>query len=130
MVPVENSLGGSINQNYDLLLEHPELTITGEVVLRIVHNLIANPGVKIENLRRIYAHPQAAAQCDEFLRSHPHWEVINLNDTAGSVRFIKDHKLQDAAAIASGQAARRLEMDILQEGIENSPAQLHPASSF
>ena len=121
VVPLENSLGGSIHQNYDLLLEHPELVISGEVVLRIVHNLIANPGLTMEDIRRVYAHPQAAAQCEEFLRSHPSWEVINLNDTAGSVRFIKDNNCRDAAAIASRQAAKRFEMQLLQEGIETHP---------
>ena len=121
LVPLENSLGGSIHQNYDLLLEHADLTIVGEVHLRIVHNLIANPGVGIEQIRRVYAHPQAAAQCDELLRAHPEWEVINLNDTAGSVRFVKDSKATDAAAIASSHAARLLSMAVLREGIETHP---------
>lgn len=121
IVPVENSLGGSIHQNYDLLLEHPELVINGEVLLRIRHNLIANPGVNLADVKRVYAHPQAAAQCDDFLRSQPDWEVINLNDTAGSVRYVKDHNLRDAAAIASAQAAKNLDMQVLKEGIETHP---------
>ena len=118
--PVENSLGGSIHQNYDLLLEYPDLVITGEVLLRIVHHLIANPDVEMESIRRVYAHPQAAAQCEEFLRAQG-WEVINLNDTAGSVRYIKDHACLDAAAIASIQAADRLQMKVLRTGIETHP---------
>jgi 3-deoxy-7-phosphoheptulonate synthase len=121
LLPLENSLGGSIHQNYDLLLEHPDLTIVGEVHLRVVHNLIANPGVVVDDIRRVYAHPQAAAQCEEFLRTHPDWEVVNLNDTAGSVRHVKDHGLRDAAAIASAQAAKLLEMEVLAEGIETHP---------
>jgi 3-deoxy-7-phosphoheptulonate synthase len=121
LLPLENSLGGSIHQNYDLLLEHAELSIVGEVHLRIVHNLIANPGSSIEQIRRVYAHPQAAAQCDEFLRFHPEWEVINLNDTAGSVRFVKDQQSAEGAAIASAQAAKLLSMQILREGIETHP---------
>lgn len=125
VLPIENSLGGTIHQNYDLLLEHADLQIVGELLVRIQHNLIVNPGVRFEDIRKVYAHPQAAAQCEEFLAlpyfdGRP-WEVINLNDTAGSVRYIKDHRLQDAAAIASSQAAENLGMQILKSGIESHP---------
>lgn len=128
VLPIENSLGGTIHQNYDLLLEHENLQIRGEILLRIQHNLIVNPGVQLSDIRRVYAHPQAAAQCEDYIRrscqvtpDQKIWEVINLNDTAGSVRYLKDHQLKDAAAIASLQAAENLEMTVLQTGIESHP---------
>jgi 3-deoxy-7-phosphoheptulonate synthase len=120
IVPVENTLGGSIHQNYDLLVEH-DLHIVGETKLRVVHNLIANHGTKLEDIRRIYAHPQAAAQCERFLRQHPRWSILQVYDTAGSVKMIKEEKALDAAAIASSAAARHFDMDILKEGIESDP---------
>ena len=120
IVPVENTLGGSIHQNYDLLVEF-DVHIVGETKLRIVHNLIANKGTKVTDIKRIYAHPQAAAQCERFLRQHPHWSVLQVYDTAGSVKMIKEEKAMDAAAIASSAAAKHFEMEILKEGIESDP---------
>lgn len=121
MLPLENSLTGSVHRNYELLLEHPEVHIVGEIKLRIVHNLIANPGVEMADIRKIYAHPQAAAQCERFLRQHPEWEVHSVYDTAGSVRHVRDRGLVDAAAIASSEAADLMGMQILRQGIETHP---------
>jgi 3-deoxy-7-phosphoheptulonate synthase len=120
IVPVENTLGGSIHQNYDLLQEF-DLQIVGETKLRVVHNLIANKGTKFTDIKRIYAHPQAAAQCEKLLRQHPQWSVLQVYDTAGSVKMIKEEKAMDAAAIASSAAAKHFDMDILREGIESDP---------
>jgi 3-deoxy-7-phosphoheptulonate synthase len=120
MLPVENTLGGSIHQNYDLLVEY-DVQIVGETKLRVVHSLIANRGVRIDDIKRIYAHPQAAAQCEKFLRQHAAWTVLQVYDTAGSVKMIKEEKAFDAAAIASSDAARRFDMEILKEGIESDP---------
>jgi 3-deoxy-7-phosphoheptulonate synthase len=120
IVPVENTLGGSIHQNYDLLREF-DVQIVGETKLRVVHNLIANKGTKLGDIKRIYAHPQAAAQCERFLRQHPTWSVLQVYDTAGSVKMIKEEKALDAAAIASSAAAKHFDMDILKEGIESDP---------
>ncbi|MEW6279368.1 MAG: 3-deoxy-7-phosphoheptulonate synthase [Candidatus Eremiobacterota bacterium] len=118
VIPVENSLTGSIHRNYDLFLEHPELIIVGEIKVRVVHNLLANPGVEIGDVKTVYAHPQAAAQCDQFLRQHPEWTVVSTHDTAGSARHVKEHQLVDAAGIASAEAARKLGMVILAASIE------------
>ncbi len=120
ILPLENSLAGSIHQNYDLLVEH-EVHIVGELKLRIVHSLIANRGTRLEDVKRIYAHPQAAAQCERFLRGHAAWSVLQVYDTAGSVKMIKEEKALDAAAIASADAARQYDMEILKEGIESDP---------
>ncbi|HLY10898.1 MAG TPA: 3-deoxy-7-phosphoheptulonate synthase [Planctomycetota bacterium] len=120
VVPVENTLGGSIHQNYDLLMEF-DVQIVGETKLRVVHNLIANKGTKFSEIRRIYAHPQAAAQCEKLLRQHPTWSVLQVYDTAGSVKMIKEEKALDAAAIASSAAAKHFDMEILREGIESDP---------
>lgn len=118
VIPIENSLSGSIHQNYDLLLKH-NLVIVGEIKLRIVHNLIALKGVKFEQIRRIYSHPQALAQCKGFLQRHPHIEAIPVYDTAGAARMIREEGIRDGAAIASSQAAIDYDLEILQEEIED-----------
>ncbi|MBI3951891.1 MAG: 3-deoxy-7-phosphoheptulonate synthase [Acidobacteria bacterium] len=120
VIPIENSLSGSIHENYDLLLEY-DVAIIGEFKMRIVHNLIAHEGTRLEDIRRIYAHPQAIAQCRVILSQYPEWEINQVYDTAGSVKYIKEHHLMDAAAIASAQAAENLGMAILKEGVESNP---------
>ena len=119
VVPIENSLAGSVHRNYDLLLQH-DLYIVGEVNLRIVHHLIANPGVRLEDVRRVYSHPQALAQCEMSLASVlPQVEVVPTYDTAGSVKLIKEQNLRDAAAIASRRAAELYDMQVLRSGFED-----------
>jgi prephenate dehydratase len=120
MIPIENSLTGSIHPIYDLLLEF-NVSIVGEFKLRVVHNLITLPGVTIDSVRRIYAHPQAAAQCERFLRPFSAWTIFQVYDTAGSVKMIRDEGARDAAAIASFDAAQEYGMQILREAIENDP---------
>jgi len=121
VVPMENSLGGSVQPNYELILEHPELQIVGEISLRICHSLIVHPGTRLEDIKRVYAHPQAAAQCEEFLRGHPDWEIFQVYDTAGSVHYIQKNGLKDAAAIAARQVAEQLGLEVFREGIESHP---------
>lgn len=118
VVPVENSIEGSVAQVNDLLLEN-DLMISGEVVLRIRHCLIALPETKIEDIKRIYSHPQALGQCRKFLSQYPDWEVIATYDTAGSAAMIKTHRKSDEAAIASARAAEIYGLHILKEGIES-----------
>jgi prephenate dehydratase len=121
IIPVENSLAGSIHRNYDLLLRY-DLTIVGEVQLRIEHHLIAWPGVGLGDLRRVYSHPQALAQCEHSLaRLLPGVEVVAAYDTAGSVKMLRDQGIRDGAGVASRRAAEFYGMTILHEGLEDDP---------
>lgn len=119
VVPIENSLGGSIHENYDLLLQS-RLYITGEVLLRIRHFLIGNKGVSRRNIRRIFSHPQAFAQCKKFLRRFPGLTVVPVSNTAWAVKKIRSEGLRDAAAIASQQAAQDFDMQVLARNIEDT----------
>ena len=118
VVPVENSLAGSIQRNYDLLLQH-DLFIVAEHNLRISHCLIAHPGKKLSDIRRVYSHPQALGQCEESLRALGDVDVIVAQDTAGSVQLIKERGYDDAAAIAGERAAQIYEMAILRREFED-----------
>lgn len=118
VLPIENSIGGTIHRNYDLLLEHT-LRIVGDLELRVVHSLIALPGTSIDQIKTIYSHPQALAQCDRYLRSLPGVEVVATYDTAGSAKLIKDRQLAGAGAIASERAAAVFELQILESGIQD-----------
>lgn len=119
IIPVENSTTGSVYQNLDLILDS-KVTVVGEVQLRIELHLIANPGVRFEDIRIVYSHPQALQQCSLFLASLPAIETIASNDTAGSVLHIREKRLLHAAAIASRQAAEDNRMQILKEEIEDN----------
>jgi 3-deoxy-7-phosphoheptulonate synthase len=120
VVPLENSLTGSIHENYDLLLEY-DVKIVGEIVLRIVHNLVVYPGTKIDDIRRVFSHPQGFQQCDEFLKRQDNWERISVSDTATGVKRIAENKDRSAAAIASKEAADCYGMEVRKEGIETNP---------
>jgi prephenate dehydratase len=119
VVPIENSLGGSIHENYDLLLES-NLHITGEVLLRIRHFLIGNKGASRRGIRRIFSHPQAFAQCKKFLKRFPHLTMVPVSNTAWAVKKIRNEDLRDAAAIASQQAAVDFDMQVLARNIEDT----------
>jgi len=118
IIPIENSLAGSVHQNYDLLLKY-DLAILGEVVLRIMHHLMALPGVRLEGIRRVYSHPQALDQCAEFLATLSGIEVVPAYDTAGSAKLVAENQWRDAAAIASAQAAEDYGLVIVKRGIES-----------
>ena len=118
ILPIENSVGGSIHRNYDLLLEH-ELPIVGETELTVVHNLLALPGTSLARIRRVFSHPQALAQCERYVRTLPGVEVVATYDTAGSARLIREGGLRDTAAIASARAAEIFGLDILKAGIQD-----------
>jgi len=118
VIPIENSLAGSVAEHFDLLLAR-KVFIQREYRLRIVHNLIAATGVKTGNIRRIYSHPVALDQCRDFLRKHPKIEATPFYDTAGSVKHVTESGLRDAAGIAGRQAAAVYKGRILAAGIED-----------
>ncbi len=124
VVPIENTLAGSVIKNYDLLVDN-DLEIIGEVVLRVAHNLIAPRGTKLASVRRVYSHPVALAQCEDYLRKlrheMPDLQVIPAYDTAGAVKLVVENHRRDEAAIASRNAATTYRAHILAEGIESNP---------
>lgn len=118
IVPVENSIQGSVVLTYDLLNER-KLKIQCETILRVRHCLIANQGVKMEDIEKVYSHPQALAQSREYLEKHG-FEPVSTYDTAGSVRMLKEQGTLNAAAIASSRAAKIYVMNLLEKGIETN----------
>ncbi len=118
VIPIENSLAGSVAEHFDLLLTR-EVFIHHELHLRIRHNLIAPPGVKLDQVRRVLSHPVALDQCRDFFRSRPEVQAVPFYDTAGSVRHVVSEGVRDAAAIAPKQAARQYGGRVLLAGIED-----------
>jgi chorismate mutase/prephenate dehydratase len=120
VVPIENSIEGSVNQNYDLFLAY-DLKVCGEVAVKLAHVLIANPQTRLEDIETVYSHPQALAQCRSYLEKQK-WEIIPAYDTAGSVKIIKEKNLPNAAAIASEKAADLYNMKIIARDIADNPS--------
>jgi len=119
VIPIENSLAGSVVEHYDLLLDH-DVAIESESLLRIRHNLIAVPGSSIEHIQRVYSHPVALAQCRKFFERHPSIEAIPFYDTAGSVKQLMELRDRSTGAIASVRAAEYYGGEILAAGIEDN----------
>jgi prephenate dehydratase len=119
VIPIENSLTGSIHENYDLLLKY-NLVITGEIKLRITHNLIANQGADLSSIKKVYSHPQAISQCKDYFSKHKNIELVSVYDTAAAARMVKEKGTLKEAAIASGQAALDYGLKILATGIESN----------
>ncbi|MCF6334703.1 MAG: phospho-2-dehydro-3-deoxyheptonate aldolase, partial [Spirochaetales bacterium] len=115
------SLGGTINENIDLLLSYPDISVVGEHKIRIVHNLIGLPGSSIDKISEVYSHPQGLAQCADFIDKHAGMKGIPFYDTAGAVAHIAEQKNAKHGAIAGEEAARVYGMEILKESIETNP---------
>ncbi|MCX6013094.1 MAG: prephenate dehydratase, partial [Chloroflexi bacterium] len=115
-VPVENSQAGSINETYDLLLSYP-LTIYGEMDLRVNLCIMALPGESMKTIKRIYSHPKALAQCDQYLQQI-NAEIVPTYDTSGSAKMIRETRLRNSAAVASERAAKIYQMEILACNIQ------------
>lgn len=120
IIPIENTLYGSIHRNYDLLLEN-DVIIVGEVNLRIELHLIALPNVELGQIKTVYSHPAALEQCRNFIAQHPSIEAVPTYDTAGSVKLISEQNLSSTAAIASQWAAADYGMNILSREVEDFP---------
>jgi len=118
VVPIENTLAGSVHENYDHLVNF-ELPIVAETSVRIVHNLIVRKGVPFSRIHRVYSHPVALNQCLDFFARNPQMERIPFYDTAGSVKMIVEEHVADAAAIASAVAAEIYGARILRRSIES-----------
>ena len=119
VVPIENSQAGSINETYDLLLRY-DLNIYGEIDLRVNHCLMALPGESLASIKTVYSHPQALAQCEQFLGKMS-VEIVPTYDTAGSAKLIRENKLANCAAVASRRVAQIYEMHVLAENIQTIP---------
>jgi prephenate dehydratase len=120
VIPIENSLAGSVSEHFDLMLSH-DVTIVRETLLRIRHNLIAISGAALNQIDRVFSHPVALAQCRRFLAEHPKMESFAFYDTAGSVKQLVELRDRHAAAIASAEAASYYGAQILAAGIEDNP---------
>ena len=118
VIPIENTLAGTVAEHADLLVAR-NVFVQAEYLLRIVHNVIGAPGVKIGSLRRVLSHPVALDQCREFFRRHSNIQAVPFYDTAGSVKHVTENGLRDAAGIAGRQAAREYSGKILEAGIED-----------
>ena len=118
ILPIENTIGGSVHRNYDLLLEH-ELPIVAEVNQLIAHHLIVHEGTRLDDVSKVYSHPQGLAQCERFLRTLDGVEMVPAYDTAGSAKMIKERGLAGCAVIASERAAELFGLEILKSGIQD-----------
>ncbi len=118
VIPIENTLAGTVAEHADLLVAR-NVFVQGEYLLRIVHNVIAVPGVQMKSVRRVLSHPVALDQCRDFFRRHPQIEAVPFYDTAGSVKHVIENRLEDAAGIAGRQAVREYAGKVLQAGIED-----------
>ncbi len=118
VIPVENSIAGSITMNYDLLVKEP-VEIVGEIFLKINHNLLGQKGAKLQQIKKVYSHQTALEQCKGFIKKH-HLKAIPEYDTAGAAKIIKERNNQDEVVVASDLAAKIYDLDILAENIEDN----------
>lgn len=120
VLPLENSFTGGIAEVYDLLCQYGYY-IVGEKCVHVRHNLLASPGVKIEDIQEVYSHPQALLQCSKYLKDRPNWNSVPCSNTAVSAKLISEQKDSTKAAIASERAAKLYGLSILKKGINNNP---------
>lgn len=118
VVPVENSIEGSVTQVNDLLLDH-DLTVTGEVIVPVKHCLLVHPDANFDTIVEVSSHPQALGQCRKFLDNYPQWRQVPAYDTAGSARLVAESGRMDLAAIASRRAANVYGLKVLKEDIQS-----------
>ncbi len=120
VVPLENSLMGSIHENYDLLLQYPDIRIVGETHIRIQHSLIGTQNATLDSVKTVMSQTPGIEQCRDFLNRHPEWNVVPFYDTAGAVAQVRDGNDDSVAAIAHAQTADYYGMKVLRESIETN----------
>lgn len=121
MIPIENSLGGSVYQNYDNFRKYLEVYISGAIAIKISYCLLAVRGAKMEDLKKVYSHPQALLQTSRFLSGHKDWQQIEAYNTSGAALFVSETGSKENAAVASEVNASIYNLDILAKGIEDDP---------
>ncbi len=121
MLPIENSLAGSVYENYDNLARYEDIEIVGAVTLRIQHSLLAVKGSSLDEIASVYSHPQGLAQCDEFLSRYPNWKHIETDSTSAAAELVSVSGDRTRAAIASESAAGIYRLEALKSGIETNP---------
>lgn len=121
VMPVENSLMGTVHESYDHLIHFPFLHIVGELYLRVEHSLIALPGTKLAEIKRVYSQAPGFEQCRKFLSQHPEWELVPFYDTAGAVAHVAELQQKEAVAIANERVAAIHNLEVLMQGIETNP---------
>lgn len=121
MVPIENSLGGSVYQNYDNFRNYPDVFISGAIAIKISYCLLAVKGAKTEDIKKVYSHPQALLQTGRFLGTHRDWQQIEAYNTSGAALFVSETGSKENAAVASEINASIYKLDILARGIEDDP---------
>ena len=119
VMAIENSIAGSILPNYNLL-QKSNLTIIGEVYLQIGQNLLVNPGVSLDDIREVQSHPMALLQCIDYLEKHPHWKLVETEDTALSAKHVHQHRSKHSAAIGSKLAADLFQLNVLAPNIQTA----------
>ncbi len=119
VLPIENSLAGSVIDSYDLLIQQP-VHIVGELFQHVRHQLLALPGVRLEDVHRVYSHPQALAQSADFLRAHDWMQAEPAFDTAGAAQMVAERRLTDSAAIATARAGMKYGLDVLAADIQSN----------
>ena len=122
MVPIENTLAGSVFENYDNLTQFEDVSIVGAVHLRVQHSLLALKGATCDTIRTVYSHPQALSQCSKFLAAHPEWNRIDCVSTATAASEVANSGSNANAAIASGVNAGYYTLEVVEENIEDDPA--------
>ncbi|MCC3154206.1 prephenate dehydratase domain-containing protein [Hymenobacter sp. BT770] len=120
LMAMENSLAGSILPNY-LLLERTAVRVTGEVYLPIHQHLLALPGTTLADVQAVHSHPMALRQCGEFLDGHPHWKLVETDDTGHSAQLLAEHRTPGVAVVAGAQAAEQFGLNILAPAIHDDP---------
>lgn len=120
MIPIENSLGGSVYDNYDNLVAFKDVSIVGALHLRIQHALLAVKGTSVESVKRVYSHPQGFAQCSKLIENYG-WEKISASSTATAAKMVADFGSSENAAIASAVTANYYNLEILMEDIQDDP---------